>query len=250
MTENTDANDSEQRENNHRGEFTDANGDLTLTDDVKDAITVREDQHAGFTATHEPTGITDEYTVQPFARGMNGNALRDVARRQLARDHSEVLDHHRTEAMTDGGEEVEFADDQLDRIASALMQNGVTAGAVERVMADLSGAEQPDGSEYVSPTDTVSIDVPTEVMNLARHLYAESRNLGTHVADSEKGHGNELASAIYQARADGIMDACNGIRELSLWLEGERDRPASLIHGEELAAEGKRVPNSAHGVDK
>lgn len=141
----------------------------------------------------------------------------------------------------DGGDDVEFSGDQLDHLASVLMEQGASTGMVERVTADLMD-NPTKASEYVTPEEATDTDVSEELMNLARHLYAESRNLGSHVKDSEKHHGNELASAIYQARADALMDACQAIRQMALWMDGERDRPAPLHHGEELAADGKRVP--------
>jgi len=90
-------------------------------------------------------------------------------------------------------------------------------------------------------------DITADLMNLARHLYDESRNLGEHVRDSERGSGNELASAVYQARADGLMDACEEIRQMSRWLDGERERPPSLAHGEELTGEDGHESGNSGG---
>lgn len=92
-----------------------------------------------------------------------------------------------------------------------------------------------DNSGHAGERDAVD-----EIWNLARHLYDESRTLGEHVRDSERHHGNELASAVYQARADAMMDAARELRELALYLDPDADRqkrPASLAHGEALGTD-------------
>lgn len=156
-TNDSEANDSEQPDE-YPEQFTDGNGNLSLTDEVKDAISVGpvDDADGPFDAdhqyehkvTHEPTEISEEYTVSEFARSMNPNALNDTARRQLARDHPEILEHHadpEPEVMTDGGEDapegVEFTDRQLNDLSSVLMEHGVSTGTVEGVMADLTGGD-------------------------------------------------------------------------------------------------------------
>lgn len=85
-------------------------------------------------------------------------------------------------------------------------------------------------------------DAVDELMNLARHLHAESRTLGDHVRDAERGDGSELASAIYQSRADALMDAARHLHRTAKWMDGAGDRPAELAHGEELSGEFGGVP--------
>jgi hypothetical protein len=153
-----------------------------------------------------------------------------------------ILMSNDTDAADDGqntnsGGDVAFTSDQLNAFADAMMDHGVPMARVERVMADLTGGEQPDGSEYVRPGTRAELDVSGELMNLARHLYAESQDLGDHVRDSERGDGSELAAAIYQARADGLMDAARYIRRTARWMDGEVDKPAELEHGAALSGE-------------
>lgn len=86
-------------------------------------------------------------------------------------------------------------------------------------------------------------DFPALLMDLARHLSAESRDLGDHVRDSERGDGSDLAAAVYQARADGLMDGSRQIRRMAMWLDGEGEKPPELEHGAALASDG-----TGHGV--
>lgn len=84
--------------------YRDGNGYLELTDEVRDAIDVRPAPEADGAfdpeyrddslVVHRPTGIREVYTTAEMARGMNPNALAATARRQLVRDHPEILEHH------------------------------------------------------------------------------------------------------------------------------------------------------------
>lgn len=84
--------------------YRDGNGRLELTDEVRDAIDIKPVPEAAGPfdpeywhdnlVVHHPTGISEEYTTAPMAKGMNPNDLRDVARRQLVRDHPEILTFH------------------------------------------------------------------------------------------------------------------------------------------------------------
>lgn len=70
------------------------NGQIELTEEITEDISVTQDMHAGHKVVHEPTGISEEYNVQPYARNANPNFLRQNARRQLVRDNPEILEYY------------------------------------------------------------------------------------------------------------------------------------------------------------
>lgn len=107
----------------------------------------------------------------------------------------------------------------------------------------MSESSEPNDSEQTVPAGYTwaDKDIPAHMMDLARHLHAESRDLGDHVRDSERGDGSELTAAIYQARADALMDAARYIRRTAKWLDGEGERPAELEHGAALTGTDQPV---------
>lgn len=230
-------------------EFTNGNGNLTLTDGVKDAITVEDlgavedfppENHPVHRATHEPTGVSEDYGTSTIASGASPNHLREVARRQLARDHPEVLDHHldgedsEPEVRTDGGDP--GTDKKGYQNAPSEMYGGgedredpVTVDSDPAALLDAGEPERAVEAAYLQGQAAGAV----ELMNLARHFHDKSHDFRRDADRATTEPGKMLDDSL----ADAYSDAADEARNLARYLDGDReDRPATLAHGEALAS--------------
>jgi len=178
-------------------------------------------------------------------------------------DPEDIPEDPEREVMTDGGEEQrsgmflgtalgmrvrepgEDADHPLleiygdEGMAAVEMPSEFTDG-LSHAAAELDMAREDDPEAM---TDG-GVDTAAELMNLARHFHDEAREqryrAGKHTSEDSELMMNQIA--------DSNARVADELRELARYLDGERDRPAALAHGQALA-DGDGVPWRSSGED-